>query len=144
MDTEIGFLLVTCMFTIILRFYIFLVSIGITISIIFSLLACIAMFSAMIVSNFLGSASLAVIFTIFSIIFLLVALFSTATLHVFQNADQKLSNLCQAAYQKLEHKLFKHWKILLVMIFLRRAGLFAVCTNLDNFIWVCYAAFIDD
>ncbi len=65
-------------------------------------------------------------------------------LRISQNMDQKIKVLARKAYERIETKICKHWKILLLMAFLRWCGIFEVCTILDEAIWTCYAAFIDD
>ena len=94
----------------------------------------------MIMSSIIGSTTLA-----FALAFSL-GLFVTSAvmLHFGADANDKLKDLSWIVNNKLCNKILKHWQILIVMAVLQRCGLFAVYTNLDEFIWVCYVGLVDD
>ena len=58
-----------------------------------------------------------------------------------QSVHKRLARL---AYCRLKSKNFQHWKILLLMACLRKAGVFDTYSMLDEIIWTGYAAFVDD
>ena len=105
---------------------------------------CFAMFSAMIVSNILGNMSLTVMFALLSGLFLLGLVITCMVLSISAEMDQKLQELARLACCRLESKICKHWKILLLMACLRKAGVFDTYSMLDEIIWTGYAAFVDD
>jgi hypothetical protein len=144
MENELRLLMTVCVFCLLLRMYVFFTSLGLSINVVVCVIGCVSMFSAMIVSNILGRVSLTVIFGGLSIVFLLVLATCLIMLHISQNMDQKLKALARKAYERIEKKFRNHWKILLLMAFLRWCGIFDICTILDEAIWTCYAAVIDD
>jgi hypothetical protein len=123
---------------------VFFTSLGLSINVVVCVIGCVSMFSAMIISNVFGHASLPVIFGGLFVVCLLVLATCLIMLRISQNMDQQLKVSARKAYERIEKKFCNHWKIFLLMTFLRRCGIFNVCTILDETIWTCYAAFIDD
>ena len=119
-------------------------SVSVTINIILWFVCCIAMFSVMIMSSIIGSTTLAFISAIVLAFSLGLFVTSAVMLRFCADANDKLKDLSRIVYNKLCNKILGHWQILIVMAVLRRCGLFAIYTNLDEFVWVCYAVLVDD
>ena len=97
----------------------------------------------MIVSSIVGDhASLEVLFIVCSLV--LLANYLIVLLHRPENTDHESKTSISIACERLEKKMRKHWGVLLLMALLRWYGLFDVYPILDEIIWTCYAALIDD
>lgn len=100
----------------------------------------------MIASNIIGNVSLTPQGMVCLVV---VAVLATCViimlmLHVPENVDQTSSVLARMACERLETKIWRHWKMLLLMALLRWCGLFDGYTILDELMWTCYATYIDD
>ena len=95
------------------------------------------MFSAMILSNVLGSVD----WTAHSylIVHLLLLVLCVTILPLWREVD-----LLRIAYARLHAKVHRHVPMLALMGVLRLSGLFAVFTTLDELIWIGYAMLVDD
>ena len=144
MDNEISLLMMVIVLLMIIRCYIAMASVSVTINIILWFVCCIAMFSVMIMSSIIGSTTLAFISAIVLAFSLGLFVTSAVMLRFCADANDKLKDLSRIVYNKLCNKILGHWQILIVMAVLRRCGLFAIYTNLDEFVWVCYAVLVDD
>lgn len=144
MENELCLLVTMAFFCALLRVYVFFVSLGLSINVLFHGSCCVDMFSAMIISNILGQMNLTVVFGGLFILCLSVLTTCLILLRFSQGMDQKLNVLMQKVSERIETKMCKHWKMMVFMAFLRWCGIFEVYTLLDETLWTCYAAFIDD
>jgi hypothetical protein len=144
MDNELGLLITILVVCVLLRGCVFIVSIGLSINVFVCVVVSIGMFSAMIVASVVGSMTWAMILAATVVGCVALCVFYAIMLLVCDDADKRLAKLSLTAYAKLQTKIYKHWRMLSLMIVLRQCWLFTVYTSLDEFIWVCYAAFADD
>ena len=115
MDNEISLLMMVIVLLMIIRCYIAMASVSVTINIILWFVCCIAMFSVMIMSSIIGSTTLAFISAIVLAFSLGLFVTSAVMLRFCADANDKLKDLSRIVYNKLCNKILKHWQILIVI-----------------------------
>lgn len=144
MENETTLLTTMIAMLFIVKIYVYVVSIGLSIYACVTFAASVVMFSAMIFSNIAGMYPVDVLCACMTGLLLFACATSLILRCISQQANMKLDILFQFASARLQAKLVKHWKILLIMGIFRACGLFDNNSNIDECIWTLYAAFIDD